>query len=74
MAAMTQRYVDVARRDDDEPAVFYIDNHLRQYTRPRRQPFRARSDPVAAHPGHRHATHASGDVERRPLRFELQPS
>lgn len=32
MAAMTQRYVDVARRDDDEPAVFYIDNHLRQYT------------------------------------------
>jgi hypothetical protein len=32
MAVMTQRYVDAARNDYDEPAVFYIDNHLRRYT------------------------------------------
>jgi hypothetical protein len=32
MAVMTQRYVDAGRSDDDEPAAFYIDNHLRRYT------------------------------------------
>jgi hypothetical protein len=32
MAAMSQRYLDAARRGADEPAVFYIDGHLRQYT------------------------------------------
>ena len=32
MTAMTQRYLDAARSDDGEPAVFYVDNHLRRYT------------------------------------------
>ena len=32
MAAMSQRYLDAARRDADEPAVFYVDGHLRRYT------------------------------------------
>jgi hypothetical protein len=31
MARMSRRYIDVAR-DDESPAIFYIDNHLRPYT------------------------------------------
>jgi hypothetical protein len=29
---MTGFYLDAAREDDDSPVVFYVDNHMRQYT------------------------------------------
>jgi hypothetical protein len=32
MAAMSERYIVAARGSADEPAVFYVDNHLRPYT------------------------------------------
>jgi hypothetical protein len=32
MAAISQRYLEAARRGADEPAVFYVDNHMRRYT------------------------------------------
>ncbi|MGH7327048.1 MAG: putative transposase, partial [Polyangiaceae bacterium] len=32
MARMSRRYVGAARADDDSPAIFYVDNHLRPYT------------------------------------------
>lgn len=32
MAGMSERYLAAARGDDDSPAVFYVDNHLRPYS------------------------------------------
>lgn len=32
MARMSERYLRAARGDDDTPAVFYVDNHLRPYS------------------------------------------